>query len=319
MDKLLSYRQVIGEFYKRLALDTGAAWIGDVSNYFASRQALESYAWLGQVPQMREWIGGRQAKGLPEFNFEIRNKHYESTLEFLVADLRRDQSGQAMTRIAEQARRANSHWASLLSTLILSGASATCYDGQYFFDTDHTEGNNSTSQSNSITVDISALAVATAGTVAAPAVAEFQGCIAQGVQQIMSFTDNENEPMNEDASEFLVMVPTGYMNVAAQAIATPNQVAETQSALEALKANFRLKLAVNPRLSAWESSYNFAMFRTDSAIKSFIRQEETGVQMKAKAAGSEFEFDHDAHQYGIDAWRNVGFGMWQNSCLITMA
>ena len=47
------------------------------------------------------------------------------------------------------ADRTVSHWASLLSTLIVNGESATCYDEQYFFDTDHSEGESGT-QSNVI-------------------------------------------------------------------------------------------------------------------------------------------------------------------------
>jgi len=83
-----------------------------------------------------------------------------------------------------------------------------------------------------------------------------------------------------------------------------------------LKQNFSISVTGNARLSAW--SDKFTVFRTDSFIKSFIRQEETGAIMKAKAEGSEYEFDNDAHQYGVDSWRNVGYGYWQNSCLIHM-
>jgi phage major head subunit gpT-like protein len=53
-------------------------------------------------------------------------------------------------------------------------------------------------------------------------------------------------------------------------------------------------------------------------VKAFIRQEETAVQIKAKAEGSEYEFDHDAHQYGVDTWRNVGYGYWQQACQVTL-
>lgn len=311
----ITERQVIGWFYKALTANTGAAWINDVSNYFESDQAVEEYAWLGMTPAMREWIGGRQAKGFREQSMEIRNKHYEATLEVLVKHLRRDKTGQLMARINEQARRANTHWASLLSTLIVDAESNTCYDGQYFFDTDHEEGDSGT-QSNDINVDISALPVATAGSTTAPSVAEMQFAIAKTIQQIVSFVDDQGEPMNEDATAFTVMTPVSLMNVAMQAVATPAQVAETQSALTALKSNFSIKVVPNPRLSDWTDS--FATFRTDSYLKSFIRQEEMGVQLKVKGAGSEFEFDNDAHQYGIDCWRNVGYGYWQNSCLTTL-
>jgi phage major head subunit gpT-like protein len=310
----ITERQIIGTFYKALSEDNGAAWINDVSNYFTSDQDSEEYAWLGQSPAMREWIGGRNAKGFTENSLTIKNKHFESTIEVLVKNLRRDKSGQVMTRIMDLARRTNSHWASLLSTLILAGPSTACYDGAYFFDTNHTEGDSGT-QSNDIEADISGFAVETAGTTTNPAVAEMQFAIAKGVQQIVSFVDNQGEPMNSDASSFLVMVPTAMMNVALQAVATPVQVGETQSALQAMKGQFGLKVVTNPRLT-WTDS--FAMFRTDSYLKSFIRQEESGVQLKIKGYGSEFEFDNDAHQYGVDTWRNVGYGYWQNACYVTL-
>jgi len=310
----ITERQVIGTFYNTLNQNTGAEWVNAVSNYFTSDQASEEYAWLGHSPAMREWIGGRNAKGFTENGLTIKNKHYEATMEVLVRDLRRDKTGQVMARIQELARRTNSHWASLLSTLILAGESTDCYDGQYFFDTDHEEG-DSGAQSNDISVDISELPVATAGTTTAPAVAEMQFAIASGIQAIVGFVDNQGEPMNSDASQFIVMVPTVFMNTAFQAASTPAQVAETQSALEALKKQFSLSVVVNPRLT-WTAQ--FAVFRTDSFIKSFIRQEEAGVQLKVKGYGSEYEFDNDAHQYGVDTWRNVGYGYWQNSCLVTL-
>ena len=314
----LTERQVVGEFYKALKADSGAGWINLVSNYFGSDQASEEYAWLGQSPVLRRVIGGRNAKGLVESNMTITNVHFESTIKILTKILRRDKSGQAFLRIRELARRSKTHWASLLSTLILNGASTDCYDDQYFFDTDHEEGDSGT-QSNSITVDISALPVATAGTTALPSVAEFQFAIAQAIQAIVGFKDNVGEPMNEDASQFAVMVPHQYMNVAMQAVTTKAQVAETQSALEALQGEFGVKVVVNPRLTSWYSSYNFCVFRTDAEIKSFICQEETGVNLAVKGYGSEYEFDNFAHQYGIDTNRNVGYGYWQNSCLVTMS
>lgn len=313
----LTQRQIIGSFYKALEADSGMPWINAVSNLFGSDQASEEYAWLGQSPAMREWIGGRLAKGFSENSMIIANRHFEATLEILVRDLRRDKSGQALVRIAELATRSNTHWASLLSTLIINGLTEVCYDGQYYFDTDHEEGDSGT-QSNKISVDISGLPCAVHGAaVTAPSVEEMQLTIAEGIAQIVSFVDNQGEPMNEMASQFLVMVPVSLMNVTLQAIQTPLQVDASQTALVALKQSFQINAAINPRLSAWTDQ--FALFRTDSPIRALIRQQETAVQMKAKGYGSEYEFDNDAHQYGIDAWRNVGFGYWQNACHITMA
>src|SRR4030067_1741700 len=144
----LSSRAVIGMYYERLAALTGANWIDAISNYFTSDQPSEKYPWLGMVPALREWIGGRNAKGFTDNGVEIKNKHFEATLQILLSDLRRDKTGQLRARMGELAERGLTHYASLLSTLIVNGASTVCYDGQYFYDTDHSEG-RSGSQHNS--------------------------------------------------------------------------------------------------------------------------------------------------------------------------
>ena len=119
----LSSRAIIGEFYNKLAQDLGMTWIPEISMLFPSNQESETYAWLGMAPAMREWIGGRNAKGFRESGITIRNKKYESTMEVLVDEIRRDKTGQVMLRVAEQAQRANAHWASLLTTLLVAGES----------------------------------------------------------------------------------------------------------------------------------------------------------------------------------------------------
>lgn len=314
IDKLTE-RQSIGEFYKTLEQDIGPSWIPALSNYFTSDQASEEYAWLGMAPQLREWVGGRNAKGFRESSQIIKNKHYEATLEILVKDLRREKSGQALVRIAELARRTNSHWASILSTLIAAGESTVCYDGQYFFDTDHSEGDSGT-QDNDITVDISAMPATNHGTTTAPSVEEMQWAIVKAIEAIVSFKDDQGEPMNENATSFLVMVPVAFMNVAMQAVDTPRQIAASQTALTAAKKKFTIDVEANVRFSSWTD--RFPVFRTDSVVKALVRQEEMAVELKVKGYGSEYEFDNDAHQYGVDTWRNVGYGYWQNACLVTL-
>lgn len=311
----LTTRGVIGSFYHALSVASGASWVDQVSNYFQSNQLTETYAFLNQVYGLREWVGERMARHLSENSFTIRNKHYEDTLAVGVSTKRRDKSDQVQIRINEMARRSVSWWASALSTLILNAASTTCYDGQYFFDTDHSEGDSGT-QSNSISADISTYPVATAGSTTVPSVGEAQYAIYAAIAQILGFKDNTGEPMNEDARDFLIMCPLSLYKILGQAVNTAGQVAESQTAMDALKGEFSMRVVPNPRLSTWTA--NFAVFRTDSYLKSFIRQEETGVQMKALAEGSDHEFLHDEHLFGIDTWRNVGYGFWQNSCLVTL-
>lgn len=308
MDKLTS-RAVRGMLYNALSVDAGIGIVDSISNYFTSDQAEEIYAFLGQSPMLREWVGGRNAKGLRESNFSIRNKHFEATLKVTLSQLRRDKSSQLQMRINELARRNSSHWYSLVSALLANGDTGVCYDSQYFFDTDHSEGDSGT-QSNLLSVDISGFPIVTSGTATLPSVAAYQFTIAQCIQSIVGFKDDQGEACNTDARSFLVLCPVAHMNVAMQAVATPVQVAETQSALQALKGKFRIEVEPIVGLSAWTDS--LAVTRTDSNFKPFIRQQETDISIKTKGEGSDYEFDNDAHMHGIDVWRNAGYGDWKN-------
>ena len=310
----LSSRAIIGRYYKRLNQKSGMAWVEAVSNYFTSDQESETYKWLGQAPVMRDWVGGRQAKGFTTNGLTIENKHFEATLEIPLVDLRRDKTGQIEVRINELADRTNSHWAGLLSRLIINGESVVCYDGQYYFDTDH-KANNSGIQSNKIQVDLTSLTGqidgGAVGDVNLPSEAALRIAILQTIQQILSFKDDQGEPMNENASKFLVVVPTSMWYLAKSAVSVPLTVGGSSNMIKVLD-EVDISISQNPRLN-W--SDRFAVFRTDSSVKPFIRQEEKNVQLKAIAEGSELEFKHDKHWYGVDTWRNVGYGFWQHACL----
>jgi phage major head subunit gpT-like protein len=307
---LISSRAVVGMYYQTLEQQSAQGWVDAVSNYFTSDMPEETYAMLGMPPVMREWIGGRQAKGLRDSSFAIRNKHFEATLEILLSDLRRDKTGQLRVRMAEFSGRSVSHFARMLSTLIVNGATSVCYDGQYFFDTDHSEG-DSGSQSNSITTDISALPATVHGAVTAPSPEEMSQAILKSISQMFTFVDDQGEPINEMASQFLVMVPVGLMESTRSALSMARAAAASTFNMD----NFTINAAVNPRLTTAGWTDKFVTTRTDGAVKPLIRQEETTPQLKVKDENSEFAFDNDAIQLGVDTWRNVGYGRWQGAVL----
>jgi len=311
--KELGSRAIIGEFYARLEQNIGAEWIDLTSMLFQSDQESETYKWLGMAPAMKEWVGGRQAKGFRENGITIINKKYEATLEVLLDELRRDKTGQILVRVREMADRANAHWASLLSTLILNGPSTTCYDGQYFFDTDHSEDDSGT-QDNDLSIDISALPCEVHGSITIPSTEEMQLCILQAIQAIISFKDNRGEPMNETAKDFLVMVAPTLWAPTVAACKNLQLATGVTSVLQA--TGFAVKPVANVRLATWTTS--FPVFRTDGNVKAFIRQEEVPIQVDAIAEGSELEFKEHKHNYGIWASRNVAYGYWQHGCYVTM-
>lgn len=313
---LLSSRAIVGEYYLRLESPRDLFWLEDVANLFTSDQMSEKYVFTGMTPAMREWVGQRHAKGFLGNELTITNKHFEATIEIPRRDLRRDKTGQVMARIGELAQQNLTHWAILLSNLILSGETTLAYDGQFFFATGHTEGASGT-QSNKISVTIAGLPAVTHGTTSAPSMEEMQQSILKGVVQIITLLDDQGQPMNEMAGGFTVIVPPNLYTAAAGAI-NPLSTANIQQNFNPnALSGLNIRVAMNTRLSSWTTK--FVVFRNDSPIRALIRQEETPVQVKSKAEGSEYEFDNDAWQFGIDAWRNVGYGFWQRACLVTLA
>jgi phage major head subunit gpT-like protein len=290
-----------------LALETGTAgWVTDLAMKTNSDQASESYAWLSAPPAMHEFVGKRQLNELQESSFTISNKDHEANIRVKSKDMRRDKTGQIQIRVNQLATRVLDYPGTLLSRLIMNGASSLCYDGQYFFDTDHSEGDSGT-LSNKITFP--------AATGTTPTVDEFADAILAAIQAMYGFKDSTGEPMNQSAKAFTVMVPVGMMGVALKAVAILVGANGATATIAALKGDFTISVQVNPRLT-WTDT--FAVFRTDGEIKPFILQEEDGgADVVAIGDGSEYEQLNKEQIFGVDWSGNVGYGYWQGAVQVT--
>lgn len=96
-----------------------------------------TYGWLGQYPKLREWVGPRTVKSMQEHGYSITNKTYEGTVGVQRTDLEDDNLGVYTPLFAEMGYAAATHPDELVFGLLGKGTSTLCYDGQYFFDTDH--------------------------------------------------------------------------------------------------------------------------------------------------------------------------------------
>jgi phage major head subunit gpT-like protein len=314
----ITSKEVLGLIYKALETNAGLSWVGPLSLESTSDSSTERYAWLGQVPTLREWKGPRMAKQLLEFDYSIKNKEFEATLEVAVRDLSRDKTGQLEKRIAEFAKRPESHWASLITELIENGETNLCYDGKAFFSATHTEGESGTQKNLLTATEVPSLNV---GTATAPTTAEMASAIFDVISYMRSYKDDVNEPLNEDGSKFIVMCghPSIY-NAAAKAI-SQNIVVNAGAATDNILKNVSLEIAAvqNPRLvaSAWDTK--FCVFRADAPVQPFIRQSEGELDASALAEGSDYEFLNKAHLYGLNVSRAAGYGFWQYATKATLS
>ena len=113
-----------------------------VSTSVPSATAEETYGWLGQYPNMREWVGDRVVRSIAAHRYTIVNKTWELTAAVPREAVEDDQYGVYTPWMEELGYSASTHQDELIFDLLLKGNENLCYDGQYFFDTDHPVGDD---------------------------------------------------------------------------------------------------------------------------------------------------------------------------------
>ncbi|HYH17578.1 MAG TPA: Mu-like prophage major head subunit gpT family protein [Azospirillum sp.] len=97
----------------------------------------ENYGWMKDIPGFREWIGPRVVHNLETASYLIRNKDWELTIGVDRNNIEDDKFGLYAPMFTEMGRQTANFPNTLVFPLLKSGFAKPCYDGQYFFDTDH--------------------------------------------------------------------------------------------------------------------------------------------------------------------------------------
>ena len=108
-----------------------------IATVVKSNTKSNTYGWLGQWPGFREWVGDRVLKSIKEHAYSITNKDFESTVAVDRNDIEDDNLGVYAPMMEEMGYAASVFPDELVFPLLTAGFTSVCYDGQYFFDTDH--------------------------------------------------------------------------------------------------------------------------------------------------------------------------------------
>ncbi|MDR2663793.1 MAG: Mu-like prophage major head subunit gpT family protein, partial [Treponema sp.] len=92
-----------GEFAAQMAALGAGPVYKLLATIIPSNTASNTYGWLGQFPQLREWVGSRVARDISESAYAIVNKKYEATLEVKRTDIEDDNLGIYRTLAASMA------------------------------------------------------------------------------------------------------------------------------------------------------------------------------------------------------------------------
>ena len=105
-----------------------------------SMTSTEEYAWLGQWPGLKEWVGERVLRGIADHEYSIKNRKFESSIEVDRDKIEDDQYGVYSPMFRESGYAAGAHPCELVYQALKDGFDTNCFDGQFFFDTDHPVG-----------------------------------------------------------------------------------------------------------------------------------------------------------------------------------
>lgn len=118
-----------------------------VATLVPSSTSENTYAWLGEFPMLREWIGDRQVKNLSQSDYSLKNRKFESTISVKRDAIEDDQYGIYAPLFESMGQAAASHPDELVFALLALAFSSKCYDGQFFIDSDHPVGAGTVSNS----------------------------------------------------------------------------------------------------------------------------------------------------------------------------
>lgn len=256
-----------------------------------SGSSQNDYTWLSRFPKMIKWLGSKTVKVLKAHTYTVVNDDYEATVEVERNDIKDDNLG-IYAPMAKEAGFSSKQLPDEIDAELKNDAFTNlCYDGQYFYDTDHSVAGSSVSNKGT-----AALSAATKALVAAS--------YGAGRLAIMNFKDDEGRSLG--------LIPN-ILEVPPALEATAKLICDNQK-LEDDKPNPYVGTAevlVNPRLT---SSTKWMLHVTNRPLKPFIYQErEKPNFVQQTNPDSDDVFMRKKFKFGAEARVAGGYGLWQLS------
>ena len=272
----------------------------------------EKYGFLGASPGMREWLGDRHFNEMRAADYTLANKAWESSLKMDRFTMEDDRYGGLQESIGDLAEEAVYHPDELLFDIINAGESGTCFDGQFFYDTDHSWGDSGT-QSNDLTYN------AADHTDVTPL--EFKKAFNAALKAMLAFKNDRGKyfirPTAGKLGNIVCRVPLALYDVAVDAfesqllVKTAGDGAETNVLIE------KPDVQVIQYMGAGTTGGSDVKFDIDflgGRLKPFVFQARSPLRFEVSGqAGIEFK-DVKAM---TEARYNVGYLMWPFSVRTT--
>ena len=264
------------------ALTTVTPLYTEVATVTPSTTDAETYAWLGDIPGMREWIGDREVQNLSASDYTIKNKDFELTIGIDRNAIGDDKIGLFNPSIEMLGQSAAMHPDKLVFSLLKNGFNEECFDGKAFFSSEHMIGKSKVSNKGTAKLSLDAYVAARAG--------------------MMSLTNSKGEPL--DLIPNRLVVPPA-LEKAALDITEADFINGTRNTMKGTA-----KPLVVPQLAGSDTAW--FLLCTTRPIKPLIYQQRKKVKFVSKTNETDDNvFMSKTFLYGADSRGNAGFGFWQ--------
>lgn len=136
MQKYEAARLSFNLIFQKTLIDEQTDW-QKFAEEVSSDTREQAYPFLDRLPSIREWVGARVINSASVRMQSLVNKEWEDTVGIPRVDFEDDRIGVYGNIIRSLAAQGAHIGDILLSDAMINGHSAYCYDGQYFYDTDH--------------------------------------------------------------------------------------------------------------------------------------------------------------------------------------
>jgi phage major head subunit gpT-like protein len=266
----------------------------EVATLIPSDKDTERYAWLGALPGVQEFLDERKVGNFSEYDYQIKNKTWESTISIDRAAIEDDLYGQIAMKAKQMGTNASQHLDLLVFGMLAGGFANVCFDGTPFFGS-HTQGKDATgaaiTQSNTGSDPLTSAALQTA------------------ITTMMRYKDDQGRPMGVKPN-LLVVPPELYWEatILLNSAFYPDPLITASQNLGMNPLRGLLSLQVSPYLS---SPSNWFLMDTKRAVKGIILQMRKDFEFEALEQSSETGFMRDEFFYGVRARYNAGYGDWR--------
>lgn len=271
--------------FNRAFENTETTW-EKVATKVTSDTKEQEYGWLGQFPQMREWIGSREVQKMLLHGYTIRNKTYESTIGVKREDIEDDNYGTYGHLVSGMGEAAAQHPDTLVWGLLMEGFTQRCYDGKPFFSDQHLIGDEKSKKkaSNMLHKKLSPESYAEARAMIMSQLGDNRKSLKIIPNTLFVSPTNETMGRKILECEFIDGSSNPLRNTASLEVITD--------------------LAEKPDF--------WFLGCTNKALKPVIFQERKPLKFQSFVDDNDLNvFLKNEYLYGVDGRHNVGFGFWQ--------